>query len=129
MIARGALQLISTPDTYGGFSDAAAQRRVFEVLLDRALADKIFVDGDVVRVVGALDYFCAGQLCRILRAAPEVTERVLDLSEIEFIHHGALWALNDLAREDRKVRLSGAAESVQRVWKLLDLPSPGLELC
>jgi hypothetical protein len=77
--------------------------------------------------VGALDYFCIEQLRRILGAAPKVTERVLDISKVEFIHHGVLWTLNDLAGNDRTVRLSGANDIVQRVWKLLDLASPGLE--
>jgi hypothetical protein len=205
LMSRGVLQLQSISDTYGGLSDPAAQRLVFEELLERALADghtgisvvadnstlaegsdeefaawldweatadalqasrpvggvcyfdrrrvsrermadlavmhpvlsadfeapsfQIFVDGDAVRVVGALDYFCVEQLRRILGAAPRVTERVLDVSRVEFIHHGALCALNDLAASDRTVRLSGASNMVRRVWKLLDLASPALDFC
>lgn len=205
LIERGALRLATVEETYGRVLDVAAQRRVFEALLERALADghtgisvvadnsslaagseeefaawlnweatadalqatrpvsgvcyfdrrrvprermddlaamhpvlsadfeapsfQIFVDGDVVRVVGAVDYFCVEQLRRILGAAPEVTGRALDVSEIEYMHHGALWTLNDLAGEDRRIRLSGATDSVQRVWKLLDLEPGGLELC
>jgi hypothetical protein len=205
LIARGSLQLLSVEDTYGHFSDSAAQLFLFEELLERALADghtgisvvadnsslaagsdeefaawldweatadalqatrpvggvcyfdrrrvssermadlavmhpvlsadfqtpsfQIFVDGDAVRVVGAVDYFCIEQLRRILDAAPRVTERVLDISGAEFIHHGALWALNDLAVDGHSVRLCGANGMVQRVWKLLDLESPALDFC
>jgi len=203
--ARGALQLHSVAETYGDISDAAAQRAVFEELLESSLAEgytgisvvadnsmlvagdedeyaawlnweatadalqatrpvggvcyfdrrrvsperladlavmhpvlsadfaapsfQIFADGDGIRVVGALDYFCIERLRRVLAAAPNVTERALDISGVEFIHHGALGALNDLAGNDRTVRLSGANEIVQRVWKLLDLASPALEIC
>lgn len=90
---------------------------------------QIFVDGDAVRVVGALDYFCIEKLRRILGAAPKITDRVLDISEVEFVHHGALRAFNDLAGNDRAVRLSGVSDVVRRVWKLLDVASPALEFC
>lgn len=95
----------------------------------RAPNFQIFADGDAVRVVGALDYYCIQQLRRILWAAPTVTERALDISEVEFMHHGALVALNDLASDGRTVRLTGATNIVQRVWKLLDLAPSGLEFC
>lgn len=62
------------------------------------------------------------------RIAPKATHRVLDISKVEFIHHGVLLALNDLAGKDGTVRPSGA-NGLVRVWQLLDLASPALEFC
>jgi hypothetical protein len=90
---------------------------------------QLFAEGDTVRVEGALDYFCIEQLRRILVAAPPLTRRALDISEVEFIHHGCLYALNALAGEDRPIRLRGAQKIVQRVWALLEVESPALVFC
>ena len=49
---------------------------------------------------------------------------MLDISKVEYIHHGVLWKRP--WGYDRTVRLCGAKDIVQRVWKLLDLASPGL---
>lgn len=43
--------------------------------------------------------------------------------------HRALLTLNEVAGTGRTVRLSGAMEIVRRLWDLLDLASPALELC
>lgn len=109
-------------------ADLAVMHPVLSADFD-APSFQLFVDGDVVRVVGALDYFCVQRLRRILLAAPRTTERVLDVSEVDFAHHGALWALNDLAGNGRRVRLSGAKDIVRRVWQVLDPPAPALEFC
>lgn len=112
----------------GRMADLAVMHPVLSADFE-APSFQIFVDGDAFRVVGALDYFCIEQLRRIVRSAPTVTTRTLDISEAEFIHHSALWALNDLAAQQHRISLYGATDIVRRVWSLLDLASPALDFC
>jgi hypothetical protein len=204
LVTNGALQLASIEDTYRDFSDPTAQRRVFDVVVDAALADgysgvcvvadnssmaagsdddfaawlgweataddlqatrpvtgvcyfdrqrvppermadlatmhpvlsadiaaptfQLYVDGDTVRVSGAVDFFSVEQLRRILDDAPKLTDRILDLSDVEYVHHRALLSLNELATEGRTVRLK-TQSIVRNMWSLLDMPSAALEFC
>jgi hypothetical protein len=80
---------------------------------------RLYFEGDVVRALGALDTFSAGQLTRVLRSAPALSSRQLDLSEVEFVDHRALLALHHIAAELGGIRLRGSSRTVLKVWELL----------
>lgn len=90
---------------------------------------QVFVDGDVLRLVGEVDSFCSGRLHRILTNVPKTPELDLDLSEVAFMNHRALLALNQAAGDRHQVRIFGARPIVRRVWDLLDLSTPELKFC
>lgn len=84
---------------------------------------------DVLRVVGELDWSSVARLERVLCAHCPLVEVVVDLSGTDFVDHHALVALEHVARRCGPLRLVGASAVVRRIWALLDLPSPSLELC
>lgn len=90
---------------------------------------QLFVDDGAVRVLGALDVWCADQLERLLASAPSLARWTFDLSEVEFVDHRALRVLNEAARRDGPVRLRGATGIVRRVWDVLGEVAPALEFC
>lgn len=93
---------------------------------------RLFFDNGVLRLTGELDSFSAPQIQRILRCAPLLTQPPLDISALEFIDHQALLVLDAAARSHRdegRWRLCGAPPVVRRVWELLDVADPGLEVC
>jgi hypothetical protein len=108
-------------------ADLAAMHPVLSADIE-APSFQLYVDGDTVRVSGAVDFFSVDQLRRILDDAPKLTERVLDLSEVDYVHHRALLAVNELATEGRPVRVKSNS-IVHHMWSLLNMPSPALEFC
>lgn len=88
---------------------------------------RLFVDEDVVRIVGEVDYWCAERLRRILSNWPSLPNLELDLSGLDFIHHQALLALAEVAGDSHSLRFRGTKPIVRRVWSLLDQPTPALE--
>jgi MEDS: MEthanogen/methylotroph, DcmR Sensory domain len=90
---------------------------------------QVFCDADALRVLGELESLNTDQLRRVVGAAVSVTGRELDISELEFIDHHALLALDQVARSGPNVRLRGARSIVHRVWGLLDVTTPALEFC
>jgi len=91
---------------------------------------QLFADGDAVRLVGEVDTLCAARLRRLLAKATSASEGrlALDLSEVDFIDHGGMLALEEIAREHGGLQARGARGLVRRVWQLLDVPAPALEL-
>jgi hypothetical protein len=90
---------------------------------------QVFCDADALRVLGELEGLNTDQVRRVVGAAVSVTGRELDISELEFIDHHALLALDQVARSGASVRLRGARNIVHRVWGLLDVTTPALEFC
>jgi anti-anti-sigma regulatory factor len=90
---------------------------------------QLFVDDDVVRLVGAVDYWCADQLRRVLETSTNRADLALDLSELEFVDHQGLLALNQAAHQGNRLRVRGAKPIVRHLWSLLDVASPALEFC
>jgi hypothetical protein len=90
---------------------------------------RLFADEDVVSVVGELDSFAAGQLERLLRCAPAITDHTIDLTRLDFVDHQILLVLNDIATKRQPLRVHGARPVVRRMWDLLDVPAPALEFC
>lgn len=90
---------------------------------------QVFCDADALRVLGELEGLNTDEVRRIVGAAVSVTGRELDISELEFIDHHALLALDQVARSGAEVRLRGARNIVHRVWGLLDVTTPALEFC
>jgi len=90
---------------------------------------QLFADGDAVRVAGALDYFHADQLQRILSSVPALTGQILDLSETEYVHHRAPLILSQLATDGHPVRLRGVSPIVRKMWDLLGSTSQRLVFC
>jgi hypothetical protein len=88
---------------------------------------QVFCDADALRVLGELDGINTDQVQRVVGAAVSVTGRELDISELGFIDHNALLALDQVARSGADVRLRGARRIVHRVWDLLDVSTPALE--
>lgn len=88
----------------------------------------LFVDGDAVRVLGVLDTFGTDQLRRILMSASRLSEFPLDVSATDFIDHRALLTLEQVARAGRPVRLRGASAVVHKLWALLGVAEPALQL-
>jgi hypothetical protein len=90
---------------------------------------QIFCDDDQLRVTGEIDGIGADQIRRTIGATVDATRRDLDFSEVTFIDHRALLTLEELARSAPPVRVKRASSIVHRLWRLLDLPAPALELC
>jgi N-acyl-D-aspartate/D-glutamate deacylase len=89
---------------------------------------QVFCDEERLRVVGELEALYADQVRRVVGSVVSVTGRELDLSELEFIDHNTLLMLDEIARSGAAVRLRGARDIVRRIWALLDVPTPALEL-
>jgi anti-anti-sigma regulatory factor len=85
---------------------------------------RIWFDGDVLTLAGALDTFGAQRLRAILDSCPAVGRRVVaDLSAVDFVDVGgcrelARWAVRLEARAS-SLELRGAARVVRRMWALL----------
>jgi hypothetical protein len=88
---------------------------------------QVFCEADALRVLGDLEGIYSDELRRVVGSAVAVTGRDLDISEVEFIDHKALLALDEVARSGIMVRVRGARTIVHRVWDLLDLTTPALE--
>lgn len=90
---------------------------------------EVFCDADALRVLGELEGLNTDEVQRVVGAAVSVTGRELDISDLEFIDHNALLALDQIARSGTNIRVRGARSIVHRVWGLLDVPTPALEFC
>jgi ABC-type transporter Mla MlaB component len=86
-------------------------------------------DEDVLRVTGDIDGIAADQIRRVIGATVAATARDLDFSEVGFVDHRGLLVLEEVARSTRPVRVRRASGIVARLWQLLDVPSPALEIC
>ena len=84
------------------------------------------VDDGAVFVTGTLDFWSEDQFQRLLRAAPDDGPLTLDLSEVEFVDHRALLALNAAASPTRPVRISRASHLLRQLRTMLDVPMPHL---
>jgi hypothetical protein len=82
------------------------------------------VDGDMVSVTGAVDFWSEDQFQRILATAPRDRPLQLDLSGVEFADHRALLALNAAASATRPVRISRASNLVRDLPAMLGVPMP-----
>lgn len=89
---------------------------------------QLFSDGEVIRVLGALDAASVTRLRRVLVRVPDTRRLILDISEAEFVDHRALAAINAVAHERGTICLRGATAVVRRVWELLAVPAPALEI-
>jgi ABC-type transporter Mla MlaB component len=86
------------------------------------------LDDHTLRLVGEIDGTAAHQIERVVGAAVSATGRALDISSLGFIDHRALLSLEAIARSGTKVQLRGASDFVHRLWELLDVPKPALEI-
>jgi anti-anti-sigma factor len=98
----------------------ASEEPAFQVYCER--------DEETLRVTGEIDGIAADQIRRLIGTATAATGRDLDFADVEFIDHRGLLTLEEVARSGVTVRLRRASGMVHRLWQLLDVPSPALEL-
>lgn len=88
----------------------------------------IFCEDEQLRVRGGLDASSTEEIRRVIGTMVKITGRDLDVSEVEFLDHRALLTLDQIARLWPGLTVRGAKQTVHKVWEILDLRTPALQV-